>query len=300
MEFLPVRFHLGGEFVHYGQAIDFVGGDEAWSYIEREKVSMCELVANLKRHMIITDKDSIFLRWLFPGKDLVNGLRPLNDDKECSYMLQCITDGVVSDIYAEVVHENSEEEDESDSDYEIEEESASEADDHAITVPIAIASRNLQVGNNFDSDWEDNDSENSDEDQEAKQYRRNAKMVKKRIKGREEICEALVQAGHHVPQSIDEDLDVGSDTPYFDSSEEASYDDEEVPESSGCRRKSRFPRFDDTAPIPIFTVGMTFRGREEFKQGVVNYGLALKRHIAFPKDEKKRIRAKCPEGFALT
>ena len=38
---------------------------------------------------------------------------------------------------------------------------------------------------------------------------------------------------------------------------------------------------------------MTFRGREEFKQGVVNYGLAMKRHIAFPKDEKRRIRAKC-------
>ncbi|CAO2143964.1 unnamed protein product [Urochloa humidicola] len=187
MDFLPVRFHLGGEFVHYGHTIDFVGGDEAWSYIEREKVSVCEIVANLKRHMIITDKDSISLHWLFPGKDLVNGLRPLNDDKECSYMLQCITGGAVTDVYAEVVHENSEEEDESDSDYEEEEEeegSASESDDHAITVPIAIASSNC------DSHWEDEDSENSDGDEEAKQYRRNAEMVKKGSKGERKLLKS--------------------------------------------------------------------------------------------------------------
>lgn len=55
-----MRFHLGGEFVHHGQTIDFVGRDEAWSYIEREKVSVCKLIGNLKTHMIITDKDLIF------------------------------------------------------------------------------------------------------------------------------------------------------------------------------------------------------------------------------------------------
>ncbi|CAL4993519.1 unnamed protein product [Urochloa decumbens] len=264
--------------------MNFVGGDEAWSYIEREKVSVCEIVGNLKRHMIITDKDSISLYWLFPEKDLVNGLRPLNDDKECSYMLKCITNDGVADVYAEVVHENSEEEDESDSEYQLEEEeeSESEGDDHVVSVPIAI--------------YSDSEHENSEEDEEAKQYKRHANMVKKGIKGREDICEALVQAGHQVPHvHVDEELDsdAGDDTPYFDSSEEASYDDEEGLEISGCRRKSKFPRFDETAQLPIFSVGMTFRGREEFKQGVVNYGLAMKRHIAFPKDEKRRIRAKC-------
>lgn len=129
---------------------------------------------------------------------------------------------------------------------------------------------------------------------EANQYRRHAKMVKKGVKGREDVCEALVQARHQVPQLyVDEELDAGNDTPYFDSSEEASYDDDEGPEISGSRKKSKFPRLDDTAPLPVFSVGMTFRGREEFKQGVINYGLAMKRHIAFPKDERRRIRAKC-------
>lgn len=301
-DFLPVRFHLGGEFVRHGPNIDFVGGDEAWSYIEREKVSVCAIVSNLKRHMIITDKDSIFLHWLFPGKELINGLRPLKDDKECSYMLQYITDDSVAEVYAEVVHENSEEEDDSDSEYQVQYEEDSDSDNNGqvISVPISIANHSKDLDRhtflyNGDSDKEGEDSENSDQDEEAKQYREYARMLKKGIKGKEEICEALVQSGHQVPEApIDEDLDAGSDTPYFDSSEEASYDDDdEGTEIICCRSKNRFPRFDDTAPLPVFTVGMTFRGREEFKQGVINYGLAMKRHIAFSKDEKKRIRAKC-------
>jgi hypothetical protein len=250
---------------------------------------------------------------LSPGKELANGLRPLKDDKECSYMLQCILDGAddgVADVYAQVIHENSEEEDESDSEYELEEEEeySSEEDDQAISVPIANLSpsklvnisRKSQPGNkmiqeeNSGSDsWEVEDLKNS-EDEEAKRYKRNANMVKKGIKGREDICEALVQVGHQVPKlHFIDDLDAGNETPHFDSSEEASYDDDEGPEITDCMSKSKFPRFDDTATIPVFSIGMTFRGREEFKHVVVNYGLAMKRHIAFPKYEKKRIRAKC-------
>ena len=71
-------------------------------------------------------------------------------------------------------------------------------------------------------------------------------MVKKGIIGREAKYEDLVQAGHLVPQQyIDEELDAGSDTPYFDSSEEASYVDEGH-EICGCRWTSKFSRFDDT------------------------------------------------------
>jgi hypothetical protein len=38
---------------------------------------------------------------------------------------------------------------------------------------------------------------------------------------------------------------------------------------------------------------MTFREREEFKQGLVNFGLVMKRHTVFLKDVKNRIRAEC-------
>lgn len=38
---------------------------------------------------------------------------------------------------------------------------------------------------------------------------------------------------------------------------------------------------------------MTFREREEFKQGFVTFGLAMKRRTVFLKDVKNRMRAKC-------
>jgi hypothetical protein len=91
----------------------------------------------------------------------------------------------------------------------------------------------------------------------------------------------------------DEDLEEGNGTPYFDSSEEASYEDEEVNEVHGIRKKSRFPRYSGKDPLPIFSEGMTFRGKTQFKSAVIKYALAIKRHIAFLKDDKDRVRAKC-------
>ena len=38
---------------------------------------------------------------------------------------------------------------------------------------------------------------------------------------------------------------------------------------------------------------MIFSGRVQFKEALVKYGLASRRHLVFPKDEASRIRAKC-------
>lgn len=64
LELLAVKFYLGGQFVHLGNNISYVGGDEAMSYIERDKVSLPETTGHLKDHMIIDDKDKIYLHWL--------------------------------------------------------------------------------------------------------------------------------------------------------------------------------------------------------------------------------------------
>jgi alpha-galactosidase len=42
-ETLTVRFHTGGEFVRIGRQLDFVGGDEEISEIERDKLSLQEV-----------------------------------------------------------------------------------------------------------------------------------------------------------------------------------------------------------------------------------------------------------------
>jgi hypothetical protein len=119
-------------------------------------------------------------------------------------------------------------------------------------------------------------------------------MAKKGVKMADDICQATVIAEHHVDNTpIDDDVDAGNDTPYFDSSEEASYDEEDGAYITRNRRKIKFSRFDNNATIPIFSVGMRLGGRKEFKDAVITDGLAMKRHIAFPKDEKDRVRAKC-------
>ena len=50
-EVLNVRFHLGGEFIHIGPQLDYVGGDEEMSEIERDKLSLQEVKGFLKDHM---------------------------------------------------------------------------------------------------------------------------------------------------------------------------------------------------------------------------------------------------------
>ncbi|TVU45368.1 hypothetical protein EJB05_04855, partial [Eragrostis curvula] len=321
LDMLPVKFYLGGEFVHQRDIVDYVGGDEAMSHVERDKVSLPEIVGHLKDHMTITDKDTIHLHWLFPGKELNNGLRPLSDDKVCIYMSECITEDGVADIYAEVIHVSSKEEEESDYENEMSDSDSEEGGIVAVPIQVLDASNTTQLGDlesfkafykspvkppikdaaskgkkkadepaqaqKEDDDSDVGDADNSENDEEAQENR-------KHKKNQGDVCRAIVPAGPHVVQPpTNEDLDVGNDAPYFGSSEEASYDDEEGLDTSGIRRKSRFPRYDEKATIPVFSIGMTFRGREEFKQAVVKYGIVMRRHIEFIKDEKKRIRAKC-------
>jgi hypothetical protein len=88
-EILSVRFHFGGEFVHIGKELDYVGGDEEISEIEREKMSLQEVIEFLKDHMEV--KDLVKLYFLPPGKELVNGLVFLYDDARCVNMSEQIT-----------------------------------------------------------------------------------------------------------------------------------------------------------------------------------------------------------------
>ena len=47
--------------------------------------------------------DGTLLHWLFPSKELHDGLRILVNDKGCQYMSKCIVEGGVADIYVEDV-----------------------------------------------------------------------------------------------------------------------------------------------------------------------------------------------------
>nr|AAT44272.1 hypothetical protein [Oryza sativa Japonica Group] len=96
------------------------------SYLERDKVSLPEIIGHLRDHTKVMERT--MLHWLFPGKDLNSGLRVLVDDRVCSYMSDCIVEGGVAEVYVEepIVVDLSE--DEEDSDYEVEMDEGAEAD----------------------------------------------------------------------------------------------------------------------------------------------------------------------------
>ena len=62
---------------------------------------MPKVIGHLKDHY--NASELVLLHWLFPSKDLLNGLRVLVDDKACLDMSECVTDGGVADVFVELI-----------------------------------------------------------------------------------------------------------------------------------------------------------------------------------------------------
>ena len=60
------------------------------SYIDRDKVLLPEIVGHLRDHYSVYEGG--LLHWLFPEKELEDGLRVLFDDDACLKMSQCIVE----------------------------------------------------------------------------------------------------------------------------------------------------------------------------------------------------------------
>ena len=117
---LLVRFHFNGEFIKSGSDLQYCGGNVAMAYIDRDKVSLPELVGHLKDHCVVLD--GTLLHWLVPGKELKSGLRAIVDDNTCIEMANSTEECCVADVFVEApaTHDKSESGSEEDSDYEAE------------------------------------------------------------------------------------------------------------------------------------------------------------------------------------
>ncbi|KAL6654545.1 hypothetical protein ACP70R_008010 [Stipagrostis hirtigluma subsp. patula] len=299
LDILPVRFHFGGEFDFDGNSLNYIRGRVELSHIERDKLSLPELRGFLSDHVALAQEDHVEFHWLSPGAELSSGLRALADDKICMLMSDSITNGEVAEVYVEIYKVT-------DGDNVV----MWTCDGPAAVMPVhcsqqivqdeqgsECSSDNEESGDNReqeDSDSDDSDyvqgnDDTSEHDEEAQEFREHARNVKKNP------CATKVVGAPKASKVQVEESDEGDglqrEEAYMDSSEEASYSDDENGEA--IRRKSKYPRFDNNAEKPKFTVGMTFGGRKEFKSALIKYGLAMKRHLRFPKDEKYRIRARC-------
>ena len=117
---LPVRFHFNGEFIKSGSDLQYCGGYVAMAYIDRDKVSLPELVGHLKDHCVVLD--GTLLHWLVPGKELKSGLRAIVDDNTCIEMANSTEECCVADVFVEApaTQDKFESGSEEDSDYEAE------------------------------------------------------------------------------------------------------------------------------------------------------------------------------------
>ncbi|CAN6197222.1 unnamed protein product [Urochloa humidicola] len=140
---LPVRFYYNGEFIHDGKKLHYCGGNEAMSYINRDKMSLPEIVGHLKDHCMVVD--GTLLHWLLPGKDLTTGLRAIADDNTCLEIANRTEEGCVADIYVEApaVQGMSDDEgvasDDGDEDSDYEDEFAAEMEDQEVQDEVDVA-----------------------------------------------------------------------------------------------------------------------------------------------------------------
>ncbi|KAM3367759.1 hypothetical protein ACQJBY_016363 [Aegilops geniculata] len=164
-----------------------------------------------------------------------------------------------------------------------------------------VATEEMQFSGESDSDSDyvvpPAESNSSAEDEEIIEYRKYAKEFKekrrKKMLGEEEAQACNVTDDFIVPETckLDDDAD---DTPYFESDDDLSYDEASDGEVNAVRRrKTTHKVYDGSTDNPQFEVGMAFTDSREFKQALVKYGLKNFHHLLFPKDEKRRVSAKC-------
>jgi hypothetical protein len=56
LDFIPVRFHFGGEFEFDGHSLNYVSGFVAMSHIERDKLRLLELKGYLLDHVGLSEQ----------------------------------------------------------------------------------------------------------------------------------------------------------------------------------------------------------------------------------------------------
>lgn len=183
---LAVRFHFLGDFINDGKQVHYIGGSEAMSYIERDKVSLPEVIGHLKDHCTVGEGS--LLHWLFPGKNLTNGLRVLVDDKTCQFMSDCILDCGVADVFVEHIVQvaSAERKEKSGTDYvEIEETDVSNDAIEVVGIrnvdstSTMIQNREVDEDNSDDSDFLPGDDSTSEVDEEAIEILKKFKEYKK-------------------------------------------------------------------------------------------------------------------------
>ncbi|XBJ19112.1 hypothetical protein VPH35_010137 [Triticum aestivum] len=124
-EILNVQFHIGGQFIHIGPNLDYVGGEEAMSEIERDKLSLQEVKGYIRDHTELKESMKLSMAWF-----------SLHDDIGSVKMVDYICVGGVADVYVEYHGEEDSNDSISGSDFE--DEIMEQSDDELDAVIIVV------------------------------------------------------------------------------------------------------------------------------------------------------------------
>ena len=103
LDLFVVRFYFNGAFVREGQNMEYVGGSEEIAHVERRSLSLRTLILNLKVHYSVARQGVIMmLHWLYPGKEMVCGLKMVALDTDCKQIRDCVAVGSIAEIYVEL------------------------------------------------------------------------------------------------------------------------------------------------------------------------------------------------------
>ena len=179
--------------------IQYVGGSQAVSYIERDKVSLPEIVGHLRDHWNMSAG----------GLRMEDGLRVLVDDNACLYMANCIVECGVADIFVEDVAVEKGSGDESDR-----EQHVTDFEDELVDMQEKMTKQTKSVSMVTQS-----------REEVAKQIKRLHEFYRSPTKKGKEVVEKMHEAG-----SQDDGSDESEDSDYMLGDASSSEEDDEAAE----------------------------------------------------------------------
>jgi hypothetical protein len=146
-----------------------------------------------------------------------------------------------------------------------------------------------------DSDYMPGDNSSSEDDDEVSEINNWYKDVKKKMKtGQlEHLDDVLIDCSRVRTKDLVGDEDVSDNTSYAKNSEFDDSFDEVGSDDQIVMRPSRYRRFKETDGVPEFSLGMKFGSKQEFKEAMIQYGLATKKVIKFQKNDAIRCVSVC-------
>lgn len=204
-------------------------------------MSLPEVIGHFKGHY--NASDPVLLHWMFPGKELLNGLRALDDDNACLEMCQYVTDGGVAYVFAELIKVNPDDMEEGEPNLE---EQCSDREEQA--------ERENEMTNNelkgMETPQEDNVYVQSSGVQsiviartsEKRNWVRNKEPVNKVVKAKKKVSQEEVSIHKEAPLHIDSNSDrdgTNTDNDYLPGDDESSEEDEEAAQIKASLKDSR-------------------------------------------------------------